>query len=156
MNKNIKLFISIAIPLLVGFTSGYFTAGGVKDWYLTIQKPWFNPPSWIFAPVWTSLYILMGVALYRVWRQPPSPARQLAFILFGVQLTLNFCWSFLFFYLHQPFLALIEILLMWLFILLTIFQFAKVDKWAPWLLVPYIVWVSFATILNAAIWQLNR
>jgi translocator protein len=155
MHKTVKLIISVLLPVAVGATAGFFTASGVKTWYLTIQKPWFNPPNWIFAPVWTALYVVMGIALYLVWRLPASAQRRTALILFGCQLLVNFLWSFLFFYLHQPGLAFAEIILMWLLILLTIFQFAKLSKPAAWLLVPYITWVSFATILNGTIWWLN-
>jgi tryptophan-rich sensory protein len=151
-----KLFISILIPLLVGGVAGFFTSSGVEGWYAAANKPWFNPPNWIFAPVWTTLYILMGVALYLVWKSDAVQAvKQTAVTLFAVQLTLNFFWSLIFFKLQQPGWALAEIIAMWLMILLTIFAFGKISSTAAWLLVPYICWVSFASVLNYSIWKLN-
>jgi tryptophan-rich sensory protein len=151
-----KLFISILIPLLVGAISGYFTSSGVDGWYAFANKPWFNPPNWIFAPVWTTLYVLMGIALFLVWRaEADKTIKQTAIILFTVQLTLNFFWSIIFFKLQQPGWAFADIILMWVMILLTILWFGKISSTAAWLLVPYISWVSFATILNYSIWRLN-
>ncbi|GAB2816948.1 TspO/MBR family protein [Ferruginibacter profundus] len=151
-----KLFIAILIPLLVGGISGYFTASGVEGWYAAANKPWFNPPNWIFAPVWTALYILMGIALYLVWKtETIGTVKQTAIILFAVQLTLNFFWSLIFFKLQQPGWAFAEIIAMWVMILLTILWFGKISSTAAWLLVPYICWVSFASVLNYAIWKLN-
>ncbi len=157
MNNTFKLILSIAIPLIVGGTSGFFTTTGVDSWYQTINKPTWNPPSWIFGPVWTTLYIMMGISLFLVWKSATGKElKRIAIILFTVQLLLNFFWSFIFFYNQQPGWALVEIIVMWIFILLTIFAFANVNKLAAWLLVPYISWVSFATILNYTIWQLNK
>ncbi len=157
MSNIVKAIIAIAIPLMVGATSGFFTVTGVESWYQTIQKPSWNPPNWIFGPVWTTLYIMMGVALFLVWKEDTSEElKKIAFTLFAIQLILNFFWSFIFFNQQQPGWALVEIIAMWVFILLTIFAFAQVNKTAAWLLVPYISWVSFATILNYTIWQLNR
>jgi len=157
MNNTTKLIISILIPVVVGASSSFFTAAGVNDWYLTIQKPSFNPPNWIFAPVWTALYILMGVGLFYVWKQPIGTAYRLVAInIFIIQLILNFFWSFLFFKAQQPGYALAEIALLWLSILLMIIYFAKIKPVAGYLQIPYLCWVSFATILNYSIWQLNR
>lgn len=151
-----KLFISILIPLLVGAIAGIFTTSGVDGWYAVANKPSFNPPNWIFAPVWTTLYILMGIALYLVWKSDAAKnIKQTAVVLFAVQLTLNFFWSFIFFSLQQTGWALVEIIAMWLAIVATIIWFGKISKTAAWLLVPYICWVSFATVLNYAIWKLN-
>ncbi len=151
-----KLFISILIPLLVGGISGLFTSSAVEGWYAVANKPSFNPPNWIFAPVWTTLYVLMGIAFYMVWKSDAfSGVKQTAIILFAVQLTLNFFWSFIFFKLQQPGWALVEITFMWLAILFTILSFGKISATAAWLLVPYICWVSFALVLNYAIWKLN-
>lgn len=156
MNNIAKLVISIAIPVTIGATAGFFTATGVDSWYQTIQKPSWNPPGWIFGPVWTTLYIMMGIALYLVWKSDASyNLKKTAITLFAVQLVLNFFWSFIFFNQQQPGWALVEIIVMWGAILITIFAFAKVSKTAAWLLVPYISWVSFATILNYTIWKLN-
>ena len=151
-----KLFISILIPLLVGAISGFFTSSGVNGWYALANKPWFNPPNWIFAPVWTTLYVLMGIALFLVWKADADKSiKQTAIILFTLQLTLNFFWSIIFFKLQQPGWAFVEIILMWLMILLTILWFGKINATAAWLLVPYICWVSFASVLNYSIWKLN-
>ena len=151
-----KFVISILIPVLVGAISGYFTSSGVNGWYAAANKPWFNPPNWIFAPVWTTLYVLMGIALFLVWKtESVKTIKQTAIILFAVQLTLNFFWSFIFFKLQQPAWAFAEIIVMWLMILLTILWFGKINAVAAWLLVPYICWVSFASVLNYSIWKLN-
>ncbi len=156
MSSIIRLIIAVAIPLVVGGISGYFTVTGVESWYLTIQKPTWNPPNWVFGPVWTTLYVMMGIALFLVWKEDTSrELKAIAFILFGVQLLLNFFWSFIFFKLEQPGWAFAEILVLWTAILACIFAFGQVNKTAAWLLVPYISWVSFATILNGTIWKLN-
>lgn len=157
MSNSLKLILAIAIPLMVGFTSGYFTITGVGSWYQTIQRPSWNPPNWIFGPVWTTLYILMGIALFLVWKADVSvKVKNYAILLFAIQLTLNFFWSFIFFNQQQPGWAFAEIVALWIFILLTIFAFAKINNTAAWLFVPYISWVSFAAILNYTIWQLNN
>jgi translocator protein len=156
MNNTVKFIIAITIPLAVGFTSGFFTITGVGSWYQTIQRPSWNPPNWIFGPVWTTLYIIMGVALFLIWKADVDiKIKNQAILLFTIQLVLNFFWSFIFFNQQQPGWAFAEIVVLWIFILLTIFAFAKINKTAAWLLVPYISWVSFASILNYTIWRLN-
>ncbi len=156
MNNTLKLIIAIAIPLAVGATSGFFTITGIESWYQTINKPSWNPPGSVFGPVWTTLYVLMGVALFLVWKSSGSDTlKRTAITLFAIQLILNFFWSFIFFDQQQPGWAFVEIITLWLFILLTIFSFARVSNTAAWLLVPYISWVSFAAILNYTIWKLN-
>jgi translocator protein len=151
-----KLFISILIPLLVGGVAGFFTSSGVNGWYAAANKPWFNPPNWLFAPVWTTLYIMMGIALFFVWKSDADKnVKQTAIILFAVQLTLNFFWSFIFFKTQQLGWAFAEIIAMWVMILLTIIWFGKISSTAAWLLVPYISWVSFASVLNYTLWKLN-
>lgn len=151
-----KLIISILIPLITGSIAGFFTTKGVDGWYAAAIKPSFNPPNWIFAPVWTALYILMGIALYLIWKSDAEKnIKQTALILFAVQLTLNFFWSFIFFSLRQTGWAFVEIVVMWLSILFTILWFGKISSDAAWLLVPYISWVSFASLLNFYIWKLN-
>jgi translocator protein len=152
-----KLIISIAIPLIVGFSSAFFTTDAIQGWYATANKPSFNPPNWIFAPVWTALYVLMGLAFYLIWKSTnTTPAvKQTAITLFIVQLVLNFFWSLIFFKLQFTGWALVEIIAMWLAILFTILWFGKISSTAAWLLVPYICWVSFATVLNYSIWRLN-
>lgn len=151
-----KLLISILIPLLTGSIAGFFTTAGVNGWYSAAVKPSFNPPNWIFAPVWTALYILMGIALYLIWKSDAEKSvKQTALILFAVPLVLNFFWSFIFFSLQQTGWAFVEIIVMWLAILVTILWFVKISSTAAWLLVPYISWVSFASVLNFYIWKLN-
>jgi len=157
MKNWIKLVIALIIPQLVAASGAYFTVTGTGSWYQTLDKPSWNPPSWVFGPVWTTLYLLMGIAMFLVWRSDaPNKLKRRATILWGVQLFFNFLWSFLFFGREQIFGALLEIVALWVLILLTIFAFARVNKLAAWLLVPYISWVSFAAILNYTIWDLNR
>lgn len=158
MNKYVKICISVAVCVLVGFLSGFATQSSVKTWFLTLEKPFFNPPSWLFAPVWTLLYIMMGIAFGLIWSSDFKDKQivKKAMIIFGIQLALNALWSILFFGLCNPFLALIEIVLLWLFILETIKVFKPINNLASQLLYPYLVWVSFATVLNASIWWLNR
>ena len=151
-----KLLYSLLITLGVGIVSGFATAANIKGWYTTLVKPSFNPPNWIFAPVWTILYVLMGIALYLIWKQPVSLRRSNSLRLFFIQLFLNFCWSFLFFHFHRIGLALIDIFLLWIFIIATMFSFSKSDRKAAWLLFPYFCWVSFAAILNGALFGLNN
>lgn len=157
MRKWGRLFIAIMIPVLTGTLSGLFTVTGTGSWYQDIQKPSWNPPNWVFGPVWTTLYILMGIGLYLVWNsKTKGSTRQLAILLFSVQLILNFFWSLIFFKWHAIGLALAEIIILWLAILWTIFLFAKNDKRAAWLMVPYISWVSFASLLTYTLWVMNR
>lgn len=152
-----KFIICLLIPILVGGAAGFFTTSEIPGWYSTIQKPSFNPPNWIFGPVWTTLYILMGIASWFVLKSKvPDAQKQTALILYGVQLILNFFWSFIFFKQHQLGWAFAEILLLWLSIFITIILFSRIHEGAAWLLVPYISWVSFASILNFYIWQLNK
>jgi translocator protein len=153
MNKWLVLAGFIILCLGVGVVSGVMTAGAMVDWYPTLNKPFFNPPSWVFAPAWTILYIMMAVAAWRVWLAGPSSKPALN--LFFIQLVLNFLWSVFFFGLHSPALALIDISAMWIMIALTMRAFFKIARPAGWLLVPYLAWVSFAAVLNASIWWLN-
>ena len=151
----VKLVISLIITVGLGSLGGIFTISEIPNWYAGLQKPSFNPPNWLFGPVWTLLYILMGISVYLIWKQPVSTERNTGLILFVIQFVLNFCWSIIFFKQHQLGWALVEIIVMWVFILLTIIWFGKMSSTASWLLVPYISWVSFAALLNAAIWKLN-
>jgi tryptophan-rich sensory protein len=150
-----KLILSILICLAVGWLGSIFTTAAVQTWYAGINKPSFNPPNWIFAPVWTILFILMGLALYLIMVKGKGPKAKQAQIIFSIQLVLNILWSFCFFYLHSPLAGLIEIVFLWVFILLTIIYFYKISKTAAYLLLPYILWVSFAAFLNFTIWRLN-
>lgn len=155
MSNVAKFIIALVIPLAVGGISGFFTASSVGSWYQTLSKPSWNPPDWLFGPVWTTLYIMMGIALYLVWKETGSSQKNLALVLFIIQLVLNFFWSFIFFNQRETGWALAEIIALWVMILLTILAFAKVNTLAAWLLVPYISWVSFASVLNYTIWKLN-
>ncbi|MFB6457128.1 TspO/MBR family protein [Chitinophaga sp. Hz27] len=155
MKKFFNIVICIALPLITGGVSAYITAQHVRTWYPSLIKPSFNPPNAIFAPVWTVLYILMGISLYLVLQQPKSNERTKAIILFGIQLFFNFCWSILFFRFQLISVALIDILLLWFSIVFMIRQFYRVAATAANLQWPYLAWVSFATILNASIWYLN-
>jgi translocator protein len=156
MNTPYKLFISILGPLLVGVIGSLFTFQSIPVWYAGLAKPKFSPPNWVFGPVWTVLYILMGCAAFLVWRRGLELREvRLALSLFIGQLVLNALWSIIFFGFHNPGLAFIEIIFLLIAIVATIVSFAHVSKTAAWLLVPYIVWVSFASYLNFAIWMLN-
>jgi len=152
---NIKLLIpSIVLPLLAGAVGSAFTTSAITTWYTTLNKPSFNPPNYLFGPVWTVLYILMGISFYLVLVSK-AKSKQLAVKLFLVQLILNTLWSLIFFGAHNPMLALFDIVVLWGAILFTIVSFYKISKPASYLLIPYILWVSFATILNLSIVLLN-
>lgn len=156
MKPWLKLLISIAIPLAVGGIAGFFTNAEINGWYQSIEKPNWQPPGWVFGPVWTLLYILMGIALFLVWNsRGEEKEKRTAFVFWGIQMVLNFLWSFIFFRMHEIGWALTEIIVLWISILLTIFSFARISRVAAWLLVPYISWVSFAALLTFTIWQLN-
>ncbi|MEO6964574.1 MAG: TspO/MBR family protein [Acidobacteriaceae bacterium] len=146
----------IVLSTAVGGFSGLLTRAGVHTWYQTLQKPSFNPPDWIFAPVWTTLYILMGIAAWLVWKQPDSQLRTYGLVWFLIQLGLNFFWSLIFFRWRAIAFALGEISFLWLAILATMVLFWEVRPLAGWLMLPYLAWVSFATALNLAFFRLNR
>jgi benzodiazapine receptor len=150
-----KLLYALVITISVGAMAGFATASSIGNWYEHISKPSFNPPNWLFAPVWTALYIMMGTALFLIWKQPPSRERSKALTVFGIQLFLNFIWSFIFFNFHQIGLALIDIILLLSFIVVTIYNFRQLNRTAFWLMIPYLIWVTYATVLNAAIFRLN-
>jgi translocator protein len=151
-----KLIVSIVICQLAGLVGSFFTFPAVSTWYLTLNKPSFNPPSWLFGPVWTFLFLLMGISIYLIWTKGPSLNNSKAFEFFIIQLVLNILWSVLFFGLHSPLAAFIEIILLWIAILLTIIYSFKVSKSVSYLLIPYILWVTFASVLNLSIYLLNR
>lgn len=157
MNKSqiIKLFASIALPLSIGSVAGLFTAEAIPGWYETLNQPSFNPPNWLFGPVWTTLYLLMGISIFLVWRQSASKERNIAIFVFLLQLALNFCWSFIFFYFNMIGLALIEIILLWISIVIMLVLFYKIKPIAAYINIPYLLWVTFATILNASYYLLN-
>jgi len=152
-----KLICSVSICLLTGFVVSFLTIDSVKTWYADLSKPSFNPPDWAFGVVWPILYVMMGVAAFLVWRKgTDSKQVRVALGLFLVQLVLNGIWTPIFFGLHMMGLALAEIILLWLAILATIISFWRISKPAAYLLMPYILWVSFAIALNASLWYLNR
>lgn len=156
INNILKLVTSIFICLFTGFIGSIFTSPSIPTWYATLTKPSFNPPSWIFAPVWITLFVLIGISLYMVWNKGLQDKKvKISLFIFGVQLVLNVLWSFLFFGLHSPFYAFLEIIILWIAIVLTIVNFFKASRTAGLLLLPYIFWVSFAAILNFSIWRLN-
>ena len=151
----LKLVASVILCQIAGFLGSLFTTSAIPTWYKTLNKPFFTPPNWIFSPVWISLFILMGISLYFVWRRTDHPKFKIALIFFFVQLILNIFWSVVFFGLRSPLFGLIDIVLLWIAILFTILNFLKVSKFAGVLLFPYLVWVSFATLLNFSLWILN-
>ena len=151
----IKLVISVLICQLVGFAGAIYTSGSLTTWYETLAKPSFNPPNWIFSPVWISLFLLMGISLWLVWEKNKKNKINTALALFAFQLVLNAAWSAFFFGMRNPLYALIDIGFLWLAILVTILSFWKISKPAAYLLLPYISWVSFAAVLNFYIWKLN-
>ena len=155
MNRYLKLALCLLLTLSVGAIAGIATASNISGWYVSLNKPFFNPPNYLFGPVWTILYILMGVSFYMILQSANKENRKSAVLLFSIQLFLNFWWSFIFFKFHLLGFALIEIIAIWLFIILMILQFKKINKLAAYLQLPYLAWVSFATLLNASIWWLN-
>jgi benzodiazapine receptor len=150
-----KLAVSIILCQLAGFLGSLFTTPAIPTWYQTLNKPFFAPPNWIFSPVWISLFILMGISLFYVWQRPGHPQSKKALIFFFIQLILNVLWSLAFFGFRLPLLGLIDIVLLWFAILFTILNFFKVSRFAGALLLPYLLWVSFATLLNFSLWILN-
>jgi tryptophan-rich sensory protein len=150
------LFVFIILCLAVSGIGGAVTATSVGTWYQTLEKPLFNPPDWLFAPVWTALYILMGIAAWRVWRLRSFEATYKALAVFAVQLSLNLAWSFLFFGLQRIDLALVEIVILLVAIITNTIMFWRVERLAGLLFVPYTAWVTYATILNASLWLLNK
>ena len=160
INKNvpesIKLIVSITICLFAGFLGSFFTIPAIPTWYATLTKPSFAPPNWLFFPVWTTLFVMMGISLYLVWRRGLEGQQvKNALVIFAVQLILNVLWSAAFFGLRSPLSGLIEISILWISIAFTIMIFMKISTTAGLLLIPYIIWVSFAAILNFMIWRLN-
>lgn len=153
LNPWLALAVFVVLCLAAGAIGGLATAQSVTDWYPTLAKPAWNPPSWVFAPVWTTLYVLMALAAWLVWRK--GPAAKFALRMFVVQLVLNVAWSFLFFGARSPGLAVAEIVVLWLAIMATTRAFFRLSQPAGLLMLPYIAWVSFAAVLNLAVWRLN-
>jgi tryptophan-rich sensory protein len=160
MNTRLRsataLIVSTGTCLLVGVSGSLVTATSVREWYPYIQKPSWTPPSAVFGPVWTMLYLLMGVSAWLIWRNTEGSARRPALLIFVTQLVLNGTWSFLFFGLRSPGWAALEIVLLWSSIVATMLAFARISRLAASLLLPYLLWVSYAAALNTAIWNLNR
>lgn len=146
---------SILIAECAGLLGVFFTVHAIPEWYGFLNKPFFSPPNWIFGPVWTLLYALMGIAAYRVWRHALSPSRTQAIGAYGIQLGLNALWTPVFFGLRNPMLGLAVIVLLLMMIVVMIVRFQKIDRTAAVLLVPYLVWVTFASALNLFIVILN-
>lgn len=149
------LAVFLALAFGVAWTASAFTLAEIPTWYAGLNKPAWTPPNWLFGPVWTVLYALMAVAAWRVWRSGPAARTALPLAVWGVQLALNFAWSLLFFGRHDIGWALADIAALWLAIAATIALFGRIDRPAAWMLVPYLVWVSYATALNAAILGMN-
>jgi translocator protein len=156
MKKPVKLFLLILFSQTAGILGSFFTMPAIPAWYQFLNKPTFSPPNWIFAPVWTLLYALMGVALFIILESEKNSFRKKALIFFAIQFILNLAWSFLFFGLRSPLLGLIGIIILLIFIILTIISFLKIKKTAGIVLIPYLLWVSFASILNFSILILNK
>ncbi len=156
ISKGWKLFIAIVICQSVGIISGLLTNTKNNFWFDNIQKPSWNPPGFLFAPIWTTLYLLMGISLWMVWKSKTLQSEKFkTCVLFAIQLFLNFWWTIIFFEFQMPMLAFIEIIIMIFLIIFTIFRFSDISKTAAWLLVPYVSWVCFAAILNYNLWILN-
>jgi translocator protein len=154
INNFAKLLIAIGVSELAGIFGSVFTVSAIPTWYATLAKPALNPPSWVFGPVWATLYLLIGISLWLVWKSS-SKEKSKAIWLFAFQLALNAIWSPIFFGAQSIGSALAVIVLLWAAIVLTILIFKKISRIAAWLLVPYLLWVSFASYLNYAIWSLN-
>lgn len=159
MKLIFKILICVFICLILGGLSGLATVSEIKNWYLNLNKPSFNPPNWLFGPAWSTLYAFMGIAFALIWDRLEKANIEIlssnAVRFFLIQFFLNLAWSSIFFSWHMVAFALIEMLILWVFILLTIIQFYKINKVAGILLIPYILWVSFATLLTASILYLN-
>lgn len=155
INKPSVLILAIVICQLAGILGSFFTTPAIPTWYVSLNKPTFSPPNWVFGPVWTILYTLMGIAVYKIWIKKDNKGRDFAVKIFAVHLFLNFLWSVIFFGAKNLGLAFFEISVLWVVIIYLIKLFAKIDKLAAILLVPYLLWVSFAAILNLSVWTLN-
>lgn len=150
------LAVFVLIAELAGALGSLFTVPAIPEWYALLEKPFFTPPNWVFGPVWIALYFLMGISAFLVWQKGSKRAEvKKALGVFFLQLFLNVLWTFIFFGLHNPFLAFLEILILLAFIVLTVLLFWKLSRVAAFLLFPYLFWVAFAAVLNFAVWQLN-
>jgi len=157
ITKIVKLICSVAVCILIGFLGSFATMGSVTTWYADLSRPSFTPPDWTFGVVWPILYVMMGISAFLIWNMGFDKTEvKVALGIFGLQLILNGLWTPIFFGLHLIGLALVDIIMMWAAILMTIISFWKVSKPAALLLLPYIFWVSFAIVLNASLFILNR
>jgi translocator protein len=151
----IKLVASLLLPLAIGGIAGIFTTEAIPGWYASLNQPSFNPPNWVFGPVWTTLYLILGISLFMIWKMEPGKQRNQAILIFMVQLLLNFGWSFIFFYFKMIGIALIDIIALWIMIVFMLVRFYKLKPLAAYINIPYLFWVTFATVLNATYYYLN-
>ena len=156
LREVLALVSAILVCELAGAAGSLFTVPNIPTWYALLEKPAIVPPSWVFAPVWTTLYFLMGIAIFRIWRHHGTALRTRSFYLFALQLILNVAWSAVFFGAHALGAALLVLILLWATIAACIWTFASIDEAAAWLLSPYLAWTTFAGILNASLWYLNH
>lgn len=155
MKKILTLSACIGVPIALGAWAGVVTSSNIVTWYEMLNRPSFRPPNWLFAPVWTSLYILMGISFFLILQTKSTLSKNAAIQFTVLQMLLNTLWSFLFFYFHQLGTSLVEIILLWTCIFMMIRAYYPINKLAAYLQIPYLAWVSFATILNAAYYFLN-
>ncbi|MBO8130879.1 MAG: tryptophan-rich sensory protein [Candidatus Marinimicrobia bacterium] len=155
MKVYLKFLVSVAIPFIIMIVGSIFTSKGLGEWYTTLNKPSFNPPSWAFPIAWTTIYTLMGIAFFLIWQNKTEILFKPALLIYAIQLILNLFWPFFFFILKNPMLAFIDIVLLWIAIIATIVIFNKISTITTYLLLPYLLWVSFASILNFSIMILN-
>jgi len=153
--KALQLAVSIIVCQLAGIVGSLFTTQAIPNWYATLKKPSFNPPSWLFGPVWITLYTMMGVSMYLIWQKRTVANVWPAIIFFLIHLAVNASWSIIFFGQKNPGMAFAVIVLLWLMIIVSIVLFYRINKTAGLLLIPYLFWVSFASVLNYSIWKLN-
>lgn len=157
MKRFWTLIGAILLCEFIGILGSFVTYPSISTWYATLSKPFFSPPNWVFGPVWTTLYAMMGISLFLVWEKGLKKRKiREALILFFIQLGLNFLWSFVFFGLQSLIISVVVIVLLWISIVLTIYRFWTISKLSSYLLIPYILWVSFASLLNVSIFLLNK
>lgn len=151
-----RLGFSLIITQLAGIVGSFFTSPAIPGWFATLEKPFFNPPNWLFGPVWFLLYAMMGVSIYLIWEEVgKNKYTKKAMTLFWIHLFFNATWSIIFFGMQNLLLALVNIVIIWVFIIVLIKEFYSINRVSSYLLIPYLLWVSFATLLNYSIWQLN-
>ncbi len=155
LSRGIGLVVFVVLCLAAGAAGGIVTGPEIGGWYQTLEKPAWQPPNWIFGPVWTTLYLMMAVAAWLIWKPAGLGAARFPLVLFIVQLVLNVAWSWIFFGMHRPGWAVLELVVLWLAIAVTTWAFFRRSSIAGWLMVPYLAWVSFAGVLNFEIWRLN-